>query len=31
MVNYDNLNIIYKNLIDKQHKNGFIYVNKKTR
>ena len=29
MVNYDNLNIIYKNLIDKQHKNGFIYVNKK--
>ena len=29
MPNYDNLHIIYKNLIDKQDKNGFIYVNKK--
>lgn len=29
MPNYDDLNIIYKNLIDKQDKNDFIYVNKK--
>ena len=29
MSDYDNLNIIYKNLIDKQDKNGLIYVNKK--